>query len=59
MAEPGEGDEVEPASEALLLMASGDGEEDAEEIVEVVDLEPSGPGKGKESDWVGPWKPRV
>ncbi|KAM3852345.1 angio-associated migratory cell protein isoform 2-T2 [Vipera latastei] len=43
MAEPGEGEEVEPASEALLLMASGDGEEDAEEIVEVVDLEPSGP----------------
>lgn len=53
MAEPGEGGEVEPAPEALLLMAGGDGEGDAEELVEVVDLEPPGPGKGKESDWGG------
>ncbi|XP_063144933.1 angio-associated migratory cell protein [Candoia aspera] len=43
MAEPGEGEEVEPAAEELLLMAGGDGEGDAEEIVEVVDLEPPGP----------------
>ncbi|XP_020660567.3 angio-associated migratory cell protein [Pogona vitticeps] len=44
MAEPGDGAELAPAeSEALLLMASGGGEGDAEEIVEVVDLEPPGP----------------
>lgn len=53
MAEPGEGGEVEPASEALLLMAGGDGDGNAEELVEVLDLEPPGPGKGKKRDRLG------
>ncbi|KAJ6665596.1 hypothetical protein lerEdw1_003439 [Lerista edwardsae] len=46
MAEPGDGTGLEPASqgaESLLLLAGGDGDGDAEELVEVVDLEPPGP----------------
>ena len=51
MAEPGDGSELEPEASggALFLMTGGSGggggggEGDAEELVEVVDLEPSGP----------------
>ncbi|XP_033017045.1 angio-associated migratory cell protein [Lacerta agilis] len=43
MAEPADGAGLEAASEGLLLMAAGDEEGAAEEIVEVVDLEAPGP----------------
>lgn len=55
MAEPGDGTGLEPASqgaESVLLLAGGDGDGDAEELVEVVDLEPPGPGEAEGRVWL-------